>query len=572
MKKFLLIIFLITSFCGYGQQKEWVREYKKGEFAVKREIVETYDQAFLLSGETGSPRNYSWIIKADINGNYLWSKELKSKFFLSISDHDTDKEGNIFIAGEKSGNPFVLKLNACGEFLWGKQIYFPESPADATNNLRILANGNILINLRYITDPIKKKIEEVGVLCLNAKGDPLWNYFYNSNNFIESDSDFVNDVILTQDQNLIISGYSYQTKPGTDIGVLKALLISVNGLNGEMNFYTFVDVNDFEGEFSHHQGYGLAVSEDGRTIFQGLALREIISDIQVQAPGMAIWDIDGNLLSKILIGEPKYRGRLDNLRVVDNNFFIGSYGNFKKSDFENDRNHELIPFKIEKHNKSKNVFKQEIRKFKGNVSAVLFDNKGNLKKEIGLNGNKAYSRVLKTNDDKFVFFTTITEDDDSRVMLYKFNKELEYDSIYTEARKYDYLCDKVIDDSPIEFGKFEKIEVNILAKTNILNTEYKRELKVIPNPVENICKIILPECIRNESNFQGSKVTQYRFKYQRNAQLEVLNSLGQKIYSESLNENQKELNVDVSSWDRGLYLARLVFDNKVVARVKIIKK
>jgi hypothetical protein len=56
----------------------------------------------------------------------------------------------------------------------------------------------------------------------------------------------------------------------------------------------------------------------------------------------------------------------------------------------------------------------------------------------------------------------------------------------------------------------------------------------------------------------------------KDVRLEVFDLYGQLMFCETVPQQKKSITLNVSSWSPGMYLARLVFMNEVVAKAKFV--
>lgn len=101
----------------------------------------------------------AYILKLDVNGNFVWAKNFESSFFSSGLSIKLDANGNIYVTGNYNGTvdfdpgigtstltsnksqSFVLKLNSSGNFVWVKT--FTSSVGMAGYSIDIDATGNV---------------------------------------------------------------------------------------------------------------------------------------------------------------------------------------------------------------------------------------------------------------------------------------------------------------------------------------------------------------------------------------------------------------------------------------------
>ena len=184
MKQLALICFLtvITQFSCYSQSR-WIQHYLDTWNAPVIDLDVDYDNGYLLSGWiTPNYPPYSWLIKTDINGEVLWQKLIgginnSSTGIYNISQNIT---GDIYICGciltNGNGNPLVIKLNACGEKEWCREIstfskydFFLDCICTDDGGCAGLVYG--AYTLTY---------NRAGLLKFSSTGELLWQQYYQS--------------------------------------------------------------------------------------------------------------------------------------------------------------------------------------------------------------------------------------------------------------------------------------------------------------------------------------------------------------------------------------------------------
>jgi hypothetical protein len=110
--------------------------------------VEYYDKGYLLGTSFGEDwGEYAKLIKTDINGYYLWDRTFDTLVFNRVRGISVSDDGSIYCVGffELNGlsNPWVFKLNACGEMLWCR--IFEWDNVCYGKNIEIDRNGDIVV-------------------------------------------------------------------------------------------------------------------------------------------------------------------------------------------------------------------------------------------------------------------------------------------------------------------------------------------------------------------------------------------------------------------------------------------
>jgi hypothetical protein len=151
----------------------------------------------------------------------------------------------------------------------------------------------------------------------------------------------------------------------------------------------------------------------------------------------------------------------------------------------------------------------------------------------------------------------------SRIVLYKFNSNLDYDSVYTRHFTYDSLCPDTIVSHTFNPNCDELVGLKE-PLTNLTTA-----LKVFPNPATQIITVEFPKYIvvkTGQSGF-GSTTVYYHWK---STMFEFYNLEGKMLFEKEIQQSQQVLQMDVSGWTRGLYYFKLEYNNQMVAGEKVM--
>jgi len=150
------------------------------------------------------------------------------------------------------------------------------------------------------------------------------------------------------------------------------------------------------------------------------------------------------------------------------------------------------------------------------------------------------------------------------IYAFKFNQDLEYDTIYTQPFVYDSLCDHPIVSDTIP------LDCDIVGVEET-KTEESPQLTISPNPAFNRVQVKLPEVITTHSSSSDFNVTTWKYNYKVDVLLEIYDIYGQKWYSEIMRDGVKETEITVRTLPTGLYIVRALIEGQVVSG-KFIKK
>ena len=233
MKRILLInIFLGVLLNGFCQD-EWIQSYHENETVMFRNITESYDYGYLLSGwfDSSFP-HFNFLMKTDINGYTLWEKTIGSyEYVTTIHGINQNDEGEFFITGTTykesnwGGDPYVMKLNACGEKIWCNILH---TPSNQDNGWRIIPtdDGGCFVALEdrgFETDPDYNGGDRICLGRFDNQGMKLWETCFNGP--VSTSNEMLQDMTITPEGNLLFSGNIYSHDTATGTGWLKCYYI-----------------------------------------------------------------------------------------------------------------------------------------------------------------------------------------------------------------------------------------------------------------------------------------------------------------------------------------------------------
>jgi len=200
------------------------------------------------------------------------------------------------------------------------------------------------------------------------------------------------------------------------------------------------------------------------------------------------------------------------------------------------------------------------------LAMLKTDTMGNIiiEKDLPDPANSGIRKTLKTFDNKVLVSGDNVVGSNSRLVLFKFTSDLEYDSIYTRHFTYDSLCPDTIHSHTIN----PSCDVLVGLKEPITNPETS-ELKIFPNPANRQLTVEFPKYLVIKTGQQafGSTTVYHKWK---STTLEVFDLTGKKVLEKEIISAQTSLQLDVSGWQRGMYYFRLVYNKQMVAGEKVV--
>jgi hypothetical protein len=147
--------------------------------------------------------------------------------------------------------------------------------------------------------------------------------------------------------------------------------------------------------------------------------------------------------------------------------------------------------------------------------------------------------------------------------LYKIRSDLEFDSIYTTPFVYDSLCPYPIVSDTLP------LDCVIVGLDEIMKDKEKSELKVYPNPVSDILHIMVPDLIRIDQSTQTYTAGTIYHQWE-SVGIEIYNITGRLIITKEAIKSTKQIDLDVSEWESGLYIVQVRYLGRLIGNDKIM--
>jgi len=221
-----------------------------------------------------------------------------------------------------------------------------------------------------------------------------------------------------------------------------------------------------------------------------------------------------------------------------------------------------------------------------NIGVMKTDSFGNTikYKQLIFDGEQAFNDADVTFDNKLIIVNSDYYLTNIITKAFKLNSDLEYDSIYTTPFTYDSLCPYPIISDTIPLDDCEVVIVGI---DEAMQDPETTKLHVYPNPAASHITIEMPKYLVRKSGSHPPSLKLRRARADEQAgdfgitattiyhqwkeiRLEVFDLFGRLMYSEVIPQLEKSVELDVSAWPEGLYVARMVFMNEVVGSVKFV--
>ena len=534
MKKLIFLLgFLFTMYGLTGQP--WpsiIGEY--GVLEEGRQIIEHYDNGFLIT----SSRGYGYdlhsglIVKTNINGQVLWDKEIGiAPDQIMIDKTLYDEEGNIYVFGLIIQNtqydwPVVIKLNACGEKVWCKNLYNPDFYFGYFTDAMLLDNGDLL-GLAYYPDEDQHDI--IFLFCLSPDGQYKWKKSYASCDNYPNFAQRIGNALDKFGDTYIISGYVYSPYPNGNPNhvFLRPMFIGIDEEFREKWVVEF-GINDSLLGISYSS---IQISD---SVFMGVGTNRVIENGNLTDRSfLMFYDSKGNEVKHHVIkgsdiAPEIHQNKIYEIEKVNEELYVCAVGIGEQ--YSGSPMGEMII------DTAGNVFDYEIRQYSG--------------------GGGTY--MDKTFDGKYIIANSyrLSQAYEWDVNLYKINENLEMDTLYPGNYTYDSLCPHAI-----QSGVIDLTGCDVVTGIDEIPTleEYRQHLQTIPihaSPNPSATGEILLE-MENTARHPD-------------LQLKVFDVFGKVIHTQTILPAQGALRLDTSGWNAGMYFAVIYSDQQLKGSCKIM--
>ncbi|MCX6233192.1 MAG: T9SS type A sorting domain-containing protein [Bacteroidetes bacterium] len=184
----------------------------------------------------------------------------------------------------------------------------------------------------------------------------------------------------------------------------------------------------------------------------------------------------------------------------------------------------------------------------GYSEVFMIDTLGNLvKRRQLLHENRTPENIIKTFDDKILVTGSYVVDNNWDIYLWKLNSDLEDDTLYTQPFTYDSLCPNPIPSDTIDLNCGVYVSIDDIP----LKEEYDKVLKVFPNPAFTTI------------NFEIKDL-------KTSAILSIYDSYGRLVEEMVVLAHTKEMQVGVTNYKPGLYLAVLKNSKNILGKERFM--
>ncbi len=488
------------------------------------DIIESYDQGYILSNYIETPQG-NWIFKTDINGNILWEKILTWDNTFVYSGHiKSDKTGNLIIARTINNDeigfwPLLVKLDSCGEKEWCRVLPQEYYLKGTYRDVITLDNGDILA-LGYFE--AETNLDQVHLDYVDKNGNLLWRKAYAK----EEDHPLIAE---PSGQNLhkvkneyVITGRCYWPYPGNPSHVyLRPMFIYIDSLFNEKWLIPFGVNDSLIGE-----GYDMIKLND--SVFMGVGARRMGGGVQNSL--LMFLNHNGEELGhkhipNAVIGPDILDNFIYKVERVNDSLFLTS-SNFGQEDMGN-------PY-----------------------GEFIIDTSANLHLYNTQENTEGTSQLIRTSNDEYVIGVSYRlGKTDWDILMYKINENLESVPFDTNQYTYDSLCPH-----PISSGIIDISDCMIWVDTDEVPTpeDYYIGLSSIPITA-------YPNPAKKNITFALGNT-----QYHQNINLKYYDIFGILKHEQKIYSGQLEAETEVTSWRKGMYVAVVRSDGKVVGKCKFV--
>ena len=515
----VLIFLSFLLFSGHTISQTWSRSY--GPISTALNVIETYDKGYIFFGRFYNEQ-FCKIFKTDINGYVLWKKQIGRGYdsFIGTNIDQTTDDGYI-IGGttfkyNNQSEAFVIKLNACGELQWCNTILNPYDPSDLGGPVKATPDGGCIL---YRFDQ-HWETQRNNLYKFDINGNLVWHQRYYPDTLIWDEQAY--DLVVDT-SGILMTGYCQY---GTT---------SAGG-----RFYNVK--TDPDGNQLWSNVYGKSFN------YQGWASSALLSNTG------NYYSIGGHYINNSpYIFHPCFVKILRNGLDSYNSDLMITHGGANPAAWLSP-NTMIIGCSWAK---STNLI--------GNTLIKTDTNNESFQRMDLPDSASSICSMTRTFDNKIVVIgTDITPNNQIVIRAYKVNSNLQYDSVYNHPYVYDSLCRHPIVNDTID----PNCGIIVNVEEAFKNPE-THELGVYPNPAVDEITVIMPKMLMQDYFSKGFHSTTIRYQWNFTT-LTVYNLKGEVQFYREIPKEVKELKIDVSNWQSGIYYLRLAYKDQTVAGKKLI--
>jgi hypothetical protein len=279
---FTFFLMLTLSVSGFSQITFQAR-YGGADYDNCYAMRPTADGGYILGGQTwsfGQGAFDAYLVKTDAYGNMLWTKTYGGPNFEAIKDIEQTNDGGYILSGRTQSfgaggmDVWLIKTDASGDTLWTK-TYGGANEEDG-NSVRQTADGGFIVAGQ--TNTFGAGLDDIYLIRTDANGDTLWTKTYGG-----AGEEAGYSIQMTNDSGYIITGVTGIFTPDTgDVFLIKT------------DSYGNVLWSKMYGQPGDDVGESVQLTADGGYIITGITNFEAPSStdfylIKTDANGDTLW-------------------------------------------------------------------------------------------------------------------------------------------------------------------------------------------------------------------------------------------------------------------------------------------
>lgn len=257
---------------------EWANYYDEGYSTMGRDIIQTYDNGYLVIGGQSNPLTISsdvFVMHLNSDGVFEWSK----LYGDTLSDYSYDvmevqSDSGFVIAGNFGDYPCLLRFNKYGDTLWTKTY---QDTAVFTGVALSSDNGFVLSGTNYVSG-----VNRGYVVKTNSVGSEEW-----VREFIGGiGTEVFFDLVVYDGDSIAVVGYSQVNSAPPKVDAIIRILDSFGNL---IDFQTY-------GGIQNDYFYGICRSSNGQFTMAGTTWYSVVDQengvyaVQTDKSANLIWE------------------------------------------------------------------------------------------------------------------------------------------------------------------------------------------------------------------------------------------------------------------------------------------
>jgi len=530
----LIFILLLFNFALIAQQPTFTSVFwYPNSSALGYAIVKTFDSNYLVAGERD---NQGLVFKMNSAGNIVWAKRLSFPGNFTMLTRIIPTHDSCFFAiGNMNGDNIVcVKITESGDTLWSKSIDLDVQDY-AFSVCQNYDRGYLIAG--YSSETPMASSSKMTIIKLDSMGNLQWT----NRLVIGSFSNQAYSIRQTPDSGSVIIGSSMNVASNEVATLIKLNSSGVVSWSKKLElFWTAVS-----------SGYDVIVLKSGFLCY-----------VNVPETGTVIVKTDfmGNILwcRKYYAGSLIYYGNPNipkpTLQTLSDGCFAmvtpGPFGEMLKIDSTGN----VIW--------SKGIFLDVVDMIESGDHGFLTVGNGPLIGVILAGQFEPQTGIIKSD--------SLGNSVDCVLPGWDFSDTCTANFVTVPVTSN--TGGSVVELHPVISNALLESRLGCVEQTGGIGDHFSQvsEMTVYPTPVSHMMHIILPTQLKTTEKSTLFNIITYRARWS-SVDLEVYNLFGEKILSRRILFDEKEIAVDVSKWQKGMYVIRLVYNNNTVCTAKVIR-